>query len=368
MMGNSHGGIGRYVSQLVFNLLEIDRQNSYILFYHPEFLESKDRESLEKYINVKMVAAPFRHYSVGEQLRLPGLLNKYPVELMHFPNFNVPILYKRPFVVTIHDVIHHVVGGAKKTHWLHFQAYKKVIEHAAVASKKIITVSEHSKNEIKNILQVEGEKIAVIYEGSFLRADVTAENAASVKSSYRLHRPYFLFVGVLQRNKNLIQLTRGFDAFLKKYRLEMDLVIVGKSDPHYPDIKHHAMDIQHKEHLVFTGYVDDFTLSALYRGAHAFVSASKYEGFGLPGVEAMQFGLPLVVSNIGVFNEIYDNAAIYFDPENLDDIADKMALVAKDSQFYGQQQQKSLQRSSMFDWHKTATATLQLYEDSIKKL
>lgn len=360
MIGNQHGGIGRYILQLVTRLTALGVGHKFILFYHPGSIQQADWELLRVKPAVHMVAAPYRHYSVAEQVRLPKLLGKYSLDIMFFPNFNVPVMYKGPFVVTIHDVIHHKIGGVKKSHWLHFQAYKKVIQHAASSSQGIITVSEHSKKEIAETLHVSPQKISVTYEGSFLRGDIPEQMLQQVKQSFRLAKPYFMFVGVLQRNKNIIQLARGFDAFLKKYRLEMDLVIVGKADPHYPDIKHHALDIQHSDHVVFTGYVDDHALSALYKGAHAFVTASKYEGFGLPGVEAMHFGLPLAVSNIPVFNEIYDNAAVYFDPDNTDDIAEKLALVASDPQFYAQQQQKSLQRSLVYDWERTAQETLAL--------
>ena len=141
----------------------------------------------------------------------------------------------------------------------------------------------------------------------------------------------------------------------------MDMVVVGKIDSHYPEIKHKAMDIKHQNRLIFTGEVDDQELEALYKGAYAFTSASLHEGFGLPGVEALGFGLPLMASNISVFNEIYDNASLYFNPLDPADIGEKMNLLARDKQFYSQMSQVSRQRSKMFSWDRAAEQTLEIY-------
>ena len=363
MYGTGHGGIGRYCKELFPRILELDKFNDYFLF-HNKSLSEEDFAVLEKFPNARLIQTNYRHYSLGEQTAFLRILNKYNLDLVHFPNFNVPVYYKRPYVVTIHDMVHHKIGGAKKTHALHFFAYKKVIEQAAKNAKKIITVSEYSKKDISHFLQVPSEKIDVIYEGKSLTTEVSPQSVAEIKKRYLLDKPYFLFVGVLERKKNLVNLTRGFDYFLQKYKVKMDLVVVGKADSHYPEIKHKAMDIKHSSNLVFTGYVEDSELSALYKGAYAFANASLHEGFGLPGVEALSFGLPLLVSNIDVFNEIYDNAALYFNPLDPEDIGEKMNILVRDGQFYEQVQQKSFERSLLFDWEKTAEETLEVYQVS----
>lgn len=366
IFGESQGGIGRYAKELMPRILELDKESHYFLFYNKKSAQSNDVEMFSKFENAKLVETNSRHYSLSEQTSFLRLLNKYNLDLAHFPNFNVPMLYNRPYVVTIHDVVHHKISGAKKSHWLHFYAYKKVIENAARKAKKIITVSQFSKKDIYDYLHAQPDKIEVIYEGASLNTEVDDDYLTRVKDRYQLNRPYFLFVGVLERKKNLVSLTRGFDKFLQKFKANMDLVIVGKVDPHYPDIKHKALDIKNSNRLVFTGHVDEAELSALYKGAHAFTTASLHEGFGLPGLEALSFGLPLIVSNIAVFNEIYDNAAIYFNPLDPDDIAEKMGLLARDAQFHEQQQKKSFERSLMFDWNKTASETLKIYQACLK--
>jgi glycosyltransferase involved in cell wall biosynthesis len=363
--GARHGGIGRYAAELFPKILGMDKENKFFLFYNRKNVDVIEIEKLRNYRNAELVETNISHYSLGEQISFLKILNSYNLDLVHFPNFNFPIFYKGPFVVTIHDMVHHKISGAKKSHLLHFLAYKKVIDQAAKKSLEIITVSNASKNDIVKMLQVPESKVKVIYEGVSLDTEVVPEKVGEIKKRYLLTRPYFLFVGVLERKKNLVSLTRGFDYFLQKYKADVDLVVVGKADPHYPEIKHHALDIKNSNRLVFTGAVDDDELKALYKGAYAFTSASLHEGFGLPGVEALSFGLPLLVSNTSVFNEIYDNSAIYFNPLDPEDIGEKMNLLVRDSQFHEQLQTKSFERSLMFNWSKTAQQTLAVYEDCL---
>ncbi|MCC7356505.1 MAG: glycosyltransferase family 4 protein [Candidatus Doudnabacteria bacterium] len=367
MGGSMHAGIGRYSFALLIAMLKRDRDNEFIVFYKPDAIADEDLIALQKFSQVTLVSTNARHYSFSEQLIFLRQLNKAKLDIVHFPNFNVPIWYNRPYVVTIHDVVHHKISGHKIGRYWKFMAYKKIIETAAKKAIRIITVSEASKKDIAKTLKVSLDKIDVVYEGTTLEP-VSDKQIADVKRSYLLSRPYFLFVGTLERKKNVVQLTHGFDEFLSKYNLDMDLVIAGKPDPHYPEIKFQAMDVIHKNRLVFTDYISDTDLSALYQGAYAYANASLHEGFGLPGVEAMRFGLPLAVSNIEVFNEVYDNAALYFDPYNLEDMAEKFYLLAKDTQFHQQMQQKSLVRSQYFDWDIAAKQTLEIYRQTAKEL
>jgi glycosyltransferase involved in cell wall biosynthesis len=362
LCGNRNGGIGRYSFEIARHVLELDTHNRYVLFFNKKATDPEDIHYFSKFPNTEIVITTARHYSIAEQTSFLRTLNKYNLDVVHFPNFNVPIFYKRPFIVTVHDVVHHKLGGAKKTHLLHFFAYKKVIEQAVKNAKKIITVSEFSKQDIAKVFSAAPEKIEVIYEGPTLTTTIAEAQVEKVKKQYLLKKPYFLFVGVLERKKNVVNLTRAFDVFIKKYHMDMDLVIVGKTDKHYPEIKHHALDISNNNRLVFTGYVEDSELEALYRGAYAYSNISLHEGFGLPGVEAMQFGLPLIVSNIPVFNEIYDNAAVYCDPLDVNDVAEKMHLVARDQQFYSQLRKNSIARAGMFNWQDAAQKTLEVYK------
>ncbi len=363
MGGSINAGIGRYSFELLKNMLENIRDkklnDQFVVFYHQQNNNPDDLKILKE-LGAELVPTNFRHYSLSEQIFFPRLLKKYNLDLVHFPNFNVPIFYKKPYVVTIHDMVHHKISGHKKSRIWKFYAYKYIIANAAKQSEVIVTVTEAAKSEIVKYLEVDPDKIVVIYEAStphnFDHLDVN-----KTKEKFLLSRPYFLFVGALERKKNIPTLTKGFDLFLTKYKFDMDLVIAGRPDQHYPEVKEQALDIAHRDRLVFTGFVEERDQAALYRGAYAFITASLHEGFGLPGLEAMHHGLPVLASNTEVFNEVYDNGAIYFDPLNSEDIAEQMQLVAQDQQFHAQMQQKSLARVALFDWAETARKTLEVY-------
>ncbi len=364
MGGSRNAGIGRYAFELLSHILQLDAKNTYSVFYRPDTVSEEDLEVLKRFEQVELLPVFSRHYSLSEQTVFLRQLQRTRCDIVHFPNFNVPVLYRRPYVVTIHDLAHHKISGHKKSRWVHFHAYKYIIQHASRSARRIITISQAAKREIVELLGAPQEKVHVIYEAGTLQQQ-DPEAVVAVKKKFLLTRPYFLFVGTLERKKNVVNLSRAFDLFINHTQLDMDLVFAGKVDPHYPLIKHQALDILHKDRLVFTGYIPDSDLAALYRGAYAFISASLHEGFGLPGVEAMSFGIPLLVSNTPVFNEIYDNAALYFDPENLESIAKTMEIVSTDARFHIEQQQKSFARSQLFNWRKTAQETLAVYNTSL---
>ncbi len=362
MVSEIQSGIGRYSLQLVKNIFSLNSEHEYyVIFNQNNIAQERLAELLNSTPNIVFVQTSSRHYSFSEQTAFLKQLNKLNLDLIHFMNFNLPVFYKKPYVVTIHDMVHHKISGNKKSHLLHFLAYKKVIETAAKKARAVITVSQNSKNDIINFLQVQARKVEVVYEGSSLNPEVESEKLDEVKEKYLLSKPYFLFVGVLERKKNIVSLTRGFNEFLEKYKLDMDLVIAGPVDKHYPEIKHKALDIKNNNRVVFTDFVEDEDLPALYKGAFAFVSSSLHEGFGLPGVEAMKFGLPLAVSNIKTFNEVYDNSAVYFNPLDTTDIAEKLFLLANDKQYYEELSKKSLKRSEMFSWQSCAKKTIEIY-------
>lgn len=364
MGGSQHGGIGRYGLELFQNLVRLFPSHTFNIFFHPKSILAHELTPFAAFKNARFISAPYRHYSVEEQWGFLKLLNKHACQLVHFPNFNFPVAYKLPFVITIHDTVHNRLSGHKKSSWLYFQAYNYIIHQAVLRSRLILTVSESSKNDIIHTLNAPSEKIKVIYPGVTHR-QVSSEMEERVRSRWLLPRPYLLFVGVLERKKQVPILTQAYDLFIEKYGLDLDLVIVGRVDPHYPEIKSQALTIKNRHRLVFTGHIEDLELAALYKNAYAYISVSPYEGFGLPGIEAMTYGLPILAANTNTYNEVYDNAAIYFDSNNLADIADKIYLLARDPQFYEHCQQKSFVRAQHFSWEKSAKLTFASYQEAL---
>ncbi len=371
MGGSLNAGIGRYSFELltamieVFNKAGLSEEYQLVVFYHQGNNSSEDLNKL-KNLGVELVPANYRHYSFAEQWSFPRLLKKQNLDLMHFPNFNVPILYRGNYVVTVHDVVHHVLSGHKKSRYHKFLAYKLIISQAVKRASKVLTVTNAAKREIETVLKVPSQKIVVTYEAP-TRFNGEPTEFGILKQRYLLDKPYMLFVGTLERKKNLVNLAKGFNILLSKYKYDLDLVIAGKNDLHYPEIREQILQIKHKDNIVFTGFVSDSDQAALYQNAFAFATASLFEGFGLPGLEAMEYGLPVLAANTDVFNEVYDNAAVFFDGNNPEDIAEKMHLLVNDQPFYELMQKKSLARSSDFDWQKTAKQTVKVYNQILSE-
>jgi glycosyltransferase involved in cell wall biosynthesis len=209
MGGSVNSGIGRYVFELLTHILEQDRVNQYVIFYHPLNSAPADIEKLKKFTNTELVPAPYRHYSLSEQVFFPRLLKKHNLDLVHFPNFNVPVFYRKPFVVTIHDMVHHKISGHKKSHLLHFYGYKYVINQAAHKSQAIITVSEAAKKDIVELLGVPKEKVKVIYEAPFLpvAADLDTE---AIKKTLPDQQALFFLCGHAGKKKKCYRVSKGF--------------------------------------------------------------------------------------------------------------------------------------------------------------
>lgn len=362
MGGTRNAGIGRYSFELLTALLDRYADDEFIVFYNSGSTDETELEDLERRGAV-LVEANFRHYSLGEQLFFPRLLKSHRLDIVHFPNFNVPVFYKGEYVVTIHDMVHHKISGHKKSRYLKFLAYKYIIQQAAKRAKKIITITQAAKQEIISFLGIAPDRIAVTYEApaSIIK---NPGDFGRLKENYLLNAPFLLFVGTLERKKNIVNLCMGFDKLLSEHNYNLDLVLIGNIDKHYPEIKQQALSIKNRDRLVFTGYVNNTDQANFYQNAFAFITASLHEGFGLPGLEAMQYGIPVLAANTEVFNEVYDDAAIYFDGLNPDDIADKINLLVTDSPFHESMRKKALKRAAMFSWDSTAVRTMEIYKET----
>lgn len=363
--GSINAGIGRYSFELLKTMLEQNRGDEFVVIYNQNNVLAEDLAVFEA-LGAKLVPTKIRHYSLAEQLWLPKILKSLKLDLMHFPNFNVPVYCPVPYVVTIHDVVHHKISGHKRGRVWKFRAYKYVIENAAKKARLILTVTEFAKKEIVQYLNVSADKVQVIYEAMGSRPEKITP-AQSLKKKFLLSRPYILFVGTLERKKNLPFLAKAFDLFLSKYNYDMDLVITGKTDLHYPEIRQQMLQVGRANRMVFTGFVSDADQAGLYEGAYAFITPSLHEGFGLPALEAMRYGVPVLAANTEVFNEVYDNAAIYFDPTDLNDLADNLNLLVSDQPFYTRMSLLGKERSAMFDWQETAQQTLSAYHSVFHK-
>ena len=369
-MAGTGEGIARYVEELVKHSAIIDNTNEYFLIYSDQFsiLNSQFPN------NFKIIKTETPYYSFAEQTRFVGELKSLKLDLMHFPSFNVPIFYPGKFVVTIHDIIHHLYPGKKKSRWFHRLAYRLVINSAVRRASKIITVSKATRDDILKTFNIhnsppsgdlpEGDKIQVIYEGVGDKYWEKMSNdkirIATIK--YGITKPYILFVGVWRQYKNLERLARAFDILKERHRLDYQLVMAGKIDPFYPEIKKAVLGIKYSYDIKALGHVPDEDLPALYQGASVFVLPSLLEGFGLIGVEAQASGVPVAASDIPVLREVLGEGAVYFDAQNPNAMANIIEKILRDSDLESRLVEQGLRNAKKYDWSKTAMETLEIYK------
>ena len=353
-------GVGRYIRNLVVYLQKIDKENQYTLF-----ARSKDFENVKSQItnpNWKIVEANIRWHSIAEQVKFPLILNKEKLDLVHFPYFSVPISYKKPYVVTIHDlIINHFSTGEASTlaYPLYLgkrASYKFIIKQAAKNAKKIIVPSSATKEEIIDHLKIIGKKISVIPEASDKNLKPQNSNSKS-----KIPGKYFLYVGNAYPHKNLNSLIYAFNKIAKNHQ-DLRLVLVGYKDFFYKRLEEENTS----DKIIFYGKATDRELTNLYANAVALVMPSLMEGFGLPVLEAMALKCLVVCSDIPSFREIASNSAIYFDPENPNDIKETIKSVYVNNEKYKKEKlEPAFKKSQKYTWEKAAVETLNVYESSL---
>lgn len=357
-MAGTGEGIGRYCEELIRHLGELDRENEYIL------LVNKFSIFKLQFSNFKQVVVRSKYYSLAEQTYFIRELARLNLDLMHFTNFNFPIFYPGKFVVTIHDLIHHQFPGRKKSRYVYRVAYRTVVWTAVHRAEKIIAVSEATKKEIVRTFGIAADKVRVIYEGlsSALR---NPADPVEILRRRNITKPFLLYVGVWRQYKNLPRLAEAFDILKQRYGIDCQLVLAGKIDTFYPEIRQAVFMIKHHSDLRAIGPVSDEELAALYKHARFLVLPSFVEGFGLTGIEAQSFGLPVAASDIPVLREVLQDGAIYFDPKSAESMAREVAAAWTDDGMIEQLRDRGLANAKRFDWKTCAAQTLNLYEQAL---
>ena len=350
LAGVQHAGIGRYIQNLIQRCVEDDRFQ-WVLFFH-------DRQQAVavlpgKLSQVTKVYLPIKHYSFKEQLVVPWVLLKYRLDLLHVPHFNIPLLYPRKMLVTIHDLLWHEQRGASVTtlpawqYWFKYLAYRFTTHQAVNRAKKIIVPSKTVSSTLQRYYPAAKAKTIVIPEG-VEQLYRQAKRTASSKTEKVL-----VCTGSMYPHKNLRLVVQAL-ALLPEFKL----VLVGSRSAFQQDIEQYVKNHQLDKRVEFAGYLSDQELVALYRSAYALVFPSLSEGFGLPGLEAMAVGLPVIAANIPIFREIYQDAAAYFDPYSVAELVETVRTLEPSRKTLITAGRK---RAKNFDWVDAVAATLQQY-------
>lgn len=333
-------GIGKHTDNLIEGLKKIDRQNTYLF--------------------LNKLLMPYGLFSLRNQLRLPRLLRRLDVDLYHSTNYMIPLFMKRKIkvVVTIHDMIPwkfpHYTPKAKKTRFFWF--FKTIMILSARRADKIIAVSENTAADICNCLKVNPEKISVVYNG--MDPEFFEDRKVEKEG-------YILFVGRQDPYKNLEGLVRAYAVLIKKYNIKNRLLVVGDDDPRYPEVKELVKKLDLADRVIFWGYADKKDMKDLYHKAGVLVMPSFYEGFGLPAVEAMACGTPVIVSNTPALREVAGDNAIIVDPYNIEDISVAIYRVLTDKALSERLSLKGRIHAKQFTIERMARETLGVYESCI---
>ncbi len=366
-------GSGQYMLHLLQALSEIDKNNEYVLLGPQPIGENKETAFPYQVRPVPGLAASNDNIEklVWEQITGPAAARKAGVDLFHVPYFAPPLLPRTPTVVTIHDVIPMRLPAYQPD--ARVKAYMSLISRASHRATMIITVSQHAKRDIVEVLQLPEERIRVIYEaaGDEYKPVTDPQVLARARQRYGLNESYVFYLGGLDQRKNVSQLVRAFaEVYRQMGDPRLQLLIAGNPDkqkgPLFPDPRPVAADLGMTGQIIYR-FIEEEDKPAIYSGASLFVFPSLYEGFGLDPLEAMSCGTAVVCSNRSSLPEVVGDAAITLDPEDLRALIDAMRRVLSDSELRADLQARSLQRAAQFSWHKTATQTLAVYEETLKR-
>ncbi len=349
---------GRYVDRLLAHLQKIDHYHRYTILVQP------DDPWRPRASNFHVKPCPFPQFSFNplDQIRFAAQIYQLKPDLVHFTMTQQPLLYFGNIVTTTHDLTMFEFVRRGKTHplvyHLKLRMYRFMMWTAHHKSRWIIAPSRQVAKDIANMQPFATHKLAVTYEASEPRISEPAVHPVGVEGDF------ILYVGTAFPHKNLQTLIKSLDILNKTFP-KLKLVLTGKKEIHYEELEVWAQDRPSRTNIIFTGFVSDESLKWLYEHTQAYVFASLSEGFGLPPLEAMTHGTPVVASNASCIPEILGPAAHYFNARSEQDIAEKVSEVLKDENLRKELVANGKEQIKKYSWEQMAKETLVIYKSSL---
>lgn len=366
LYGLEHAGLGRYVMKLVEELLKHDRKNTYVLFLNSNHLdEFKDKKRVE------VVKTNIPIYSLAEQTILPFVFSKAKLDILHVPHFNAPLLYQGKLILTIHDLIKHDSKGPEtttRTRWLYYFkrfGYLTLTNLIAKRADHIIVPSNFVKEDVSKRLHISPDKITVTYEaaaGTIKEITLGENEKIKLLNKYGLTQPFVVYTGSVYPHKNVDVLVNALEKHNLLRELDLNLALICSRSVFWERLSKRIADRKLQHWVKLLGFVEDEDVSKLYSLAIALVHPSKMEGFGLTGLEAMSVGLPVISSNASCLPEVYGDAALYFDPNDVDDLSSCLDTIMKDQELRSGLATKGYLQARKYSWTKMAKETLLVYK------
>jgi glycosyltransferase involved in cell wall biosynthesis len=351
-------GIGTYVQNLLKELVRLDDDAEYVTLCY-----ARDVDWLTALgPRIHPVVTRADNYSLREQIEVPWRLWRAGVSLFHAPHYVLPILVPCPAVVTIHDCIHLMFPQYLPNRLAIFYA-RFFMWWATRRAGRILTVSDASKRDILRFCRIPADKVTVIHNAidDRFRVPPPDDEMARIRERFQLHEPFVLYVGNVKPHKNLVRLIEAVHHLHENGYDELKLLVIGSDISKYAELRRAVHTHNLHRYVRFLGFVPDRTLHILYRLASVFAFPSLYEGFGLPPLEAMACGVPVVTSNTSSLPEVVGDAAVLVDPTDSRAIAEGLAHVLADRNLRGVLQQRGIARAASFSWREAARAVRAIY-------
>ncbi len=350
------GGITQYTLNLVRALAAIDQQNSYTIFQR-----SADQRTIVSQKNFRRVSLHTpAHHPLEQYILSLELLTHSAIDMIHWTDFIPPFYYRRPSVITVHDLHfllypHFLTRDSAK--------YYGLIDRAVRRADHIIAVSKATKQDLIRLTGTPRKKITVIYEAaeSIYFPIQNQEALERIRHKHHLPEKYILFVGTIEPRKNLKTLIRAYQMLIANYKIDVDLAIAGKPGWLYDDVHQLVQELSLQERVHFLGRVSTADLPLLYNAAQMFTLPSFYEGFGLPPLEAMACGIPVIVSDTSSMPEVVGDAALRVEPEDTEGFAVAMHRLMTEQDLRQDMIAKGQKRVKAFSWERAAQETLAVY-------
>lgn len=358
---NKHG-MDFVVLEAVRELQKLDTKNEYFIFVSPG-----EDPCLTETDNVHIIEVNCPTYPLWEQWALPRAVNKVKPDLLHCTSNTAPLLNRYPLLLTLHDIIFlEPRQNSSKSLYQNMGWYYRRIVVPRILPKcsKIITVSHFECNRIKEALQLPDDKIMAIYNG-YSPHFRPLENVQQVTQKYLPAEDYLFFLGNTDPKKNTPRTLKAYSLYLKKSTSKRPLLIADLKAEYVDEILKENKIEEIRPYLYMPGYIPNTDLPYLYNGAFAFLYTSLRESFGIPLLEAMACGTPVITSNTSSMPEVGGRDAIVVDPTDEEAIADKLLALETDPLFYQTQVDYGLERVKNFSWEQTARSFLQLYQSII---
>jgi glycosyltransferase involved in cell wall biosynthesis len=361
-------GVSRYLNELLLELPRIDPAIQYTILSLPDEASGLPKE-IFNFRNVKrfdlnvMGPSPKQHYLMRPILR------KLKADLYHHPQFNLPYGIKIPCVVTIHDLKYLFFPGfLQKNSWLKHQFIKKSIVYSLNTADQIIAVSNHTVRDLEKLANFQDNKINIVYHGISPTKNIDKNTTRRILQKYNIANDFILFVGTRRPHKNIIGLIKGLKLLREKYHVNIDMVIAGKAYSDYTEPERLTAQLHLDEHIHFIDFVPETDLPAFYQTAKIFALISFYEGFGLPLIEAMSYGTPIIGSAITSIPEVVGDCGLLVDPNDIDEITEKLYMIITDSNLSSRLSNCGRMRFNKFSNKTMAKSTLGIYLKALNRV